>query len=339
MEQIIYPITIVGGGAAGVMALLRGVLNNDQCLFFPGTAKDRKRSRELWVSKVENMPGFHNYSHGIKEPNIETIKWIEKSEFASNLVRKKNRGVVKISKNSDGLFVLEDNKGETYLSQFVVLCTGVMDVQPVIGGTIDDIFPYANLQTIDYCIRCDGHHSLGKHTTILGHSEEAAWIACLLHERYAPPSITLMTHGKGPVLDESIKSLLDLYDIKIEVEEIAEIIGDEHLGLIQAYKLKSGKIIETDFGFISLGMIVYNELAKELGAELDNRGFVNTDKKGQSSISQLYVAGDLRAESKKQIYTAWDMAVDSMDDINKKMRMLKRDKLIAKRTHPKRNIS
>jgi thioredoxin reductase (NADPH) len=339
MDQTIYPIAIVGGGSAGVMALLRGVLNNDQCLFFPGTGKDRKKSRELWVAKVDNMPGYHSYSHGIKEPNLETLKWIEQSPLADNLIRKKNRGIKNITKTTEGLFLLEDNKGDTYLSEFVVLCTGVMDVQPLINGTIDDIFPYANLQSIDYCIRCDGHHALNKNTTIIGHEDSAGWIACLLHERYAPPSLTIMTHGKQPEFDESLLKLLELYNINIESETIVEIQGNEKEGLISGYKLQSGKVVETDFGFISLGMIVYNELAKGLGAELDERGFVITDNKGESSISKLYIAGDLRAEFKKQIYTAWDMAVDSMDSINRKIRMRDRDKLLAQRTHSKRQAS
>jgi len=339
MDQTIYPIAIIGGGSAGVMALLRGVLNNDKCLFFPGTGNDRKKSRELWVAKVDNIPGHHSYTHGIKDPNLETIKWIEQSQFADNFVRKKNRGVKSISKNSEGLFVLEDSKGEVYYSQFVVMCTGVMDVQPMINGTIDDIFPYANLQTIDYCVRCDGHHSLNKKTTIIGHTDEAAWIACLLHERYSPPSLTIMTHGEETSYDENLTRLLDLYDIKVETELITKILGDEKNGLISGFKLNDGRLIETDFGFISLGMIVYNELAKELGAELDDRGFVITDNKGETSINRLYVAGDLRAGLKKQIYTAWDMAVDTMDGINRKIRMEKRDELLAKRTHSKRVAS
>ena len=75
-------------------------------------------------------------------------------------------------------------------------------------------------------------------------------------------------------------------------------------------------------------MIVYNELALELGAKVDERGFVITDSKGLSSVENLYVAGDLRAYAKKQIYTAWDHAVDSADGINSKIRQEKRDELL-----------
>jgi thioredoxin reductase (NADPH) len=61
-----------------------------------------------------------------------------------------------------------------------------------------------------------------------------------------------------------------------------------------------------------------------VNANIDQRGFVTTDNKGKSSVEGLYVAGDLRANMKKQIYTAWDMAVDSADEINLLIRRKKR---------------
>ena len=43
MSEKIYPIAVIGGGAAGTMAILRAVLNNDECLFFPGSPKKQKK--------------------------------------------------------------------------------------------------------------------------------------------------------------------------------------------------------------------------------------------------------------------------------------------------------
>lgn len=56
MSEKIYPVAVIGGGSAGVMAALRCVLNNDEVLFFPGAPKDKKKSRAMWVRKIENMP-------------------------------------------------------------------------------------------------------------------------------------------------------------------------------------------------------------------------------------------------------------------------------------------
>ena len=70
MSDNVHPVAVIGGGSAGVMAVLRCVLNNDPCLFFPGSPKDRKRSRALWVRKIENMPAHFNYERGIDQPDV-----------------------------------------------------------------------------------------------------------------------------------------------------------------------------------------------------------------------------------------------------------------------------
>ena len=111
-DETIYPIAVIGGGAAGTMAALRGVLNNDVVLLFPGSPKDKKKSRGFWVAKVENMPGYHGYKKGIENPNRETFKWIqEESDYSERLHLQKNRGIVSIKKEGD-LFVLTDNKDD-----------------------------------------------------------------------------------------------------------------------------------------------------------------------------------------------------------------------------------
>jgi thioredoxin reductase (NADPH) len=315
MEKI-YPVCVIGGGAAGTMAVIRAVLNNDETLFFPGTAKHKKKSRAFWVSKVENMPAHLDYKKGIEEPNKLSLEWLNQSDFKEKLHWKKNQGVEKISKNSEGVFEITATDGQVYLSQYVVLCTGVMDVQPLINNSIQPILPYANVQLADYCLRCDGHHVLHKKVGVIGHDSSAMWVAIMLRERYDTQCMVVFTNGKNAQFDEETTKLQKLY-------------GNAKLNSLTHLKLETENYIEVEYIFISLGMIVYNELAKSLGAELDSRGFVVTDNKGKTSIAGLYVAGDLRANAKKQIYTAWDHAVDSCDDINVLLRREKRLKLLG----------
>lgn len=319
----IYDVAVIGGGSAGTMAALRVVLNNDECLFFPGTPKDKRKSRAFWVTKVENMPGHLGYKKGIEEPNKESLDWLTQGPFASKFHWMKNRGIINIQKNDNDLFILTDNKNEMYKARFVILCTGVMDIQPVIQGSIEPIFPYANIQLADYCLRCDGHHVLNKKIAIIGHTTSAAWVGIMLHERYQCPLVTIITNGEEPQFDQETKELMERYNFGLVTGPITNIVGEPKKQQMEAIVCGNQKI-PAEFCFIALGMIVYNDLAKQLGAELDTRGFVTTDSKGKSSVSGLYVAGDLRANIKKQIYTAWDTAVDSADEINAQIRRKKR---------------
>jgi thioredoxin reductase (NADPH) len=318
----IYDVAVIGGGSAGVMATLRTVLNNDECLFFPGTAADKKRSRAFWVTAVENMPAHLNYKKGIEEPNKQSLDWLANGPFASRLHWQKNRGVVKISR-ADNLFTIIDNKDVVYQARYVILCTGVMDIQPNINDSIEPIFQYANVQLADYCLRCDGHHVLGKKVAIIGHTTAAAWVGLMLYERYQTSSMTILTNGETPQFDVETLGLIHRYGFKVVTEKIKSIHGEPKNRILDCFKTEN-HTVRADYAFIALGMIVYNELAKMLGAELDQRGFVTTDNKGKASVEGLYVAGDLRANLKKQIYTAWDSAVDSADEINLLIRRKKR---------------
>lgn len=305
------------------MAVLRAVLNNDECLFFPGSPKDKKKSRALWVKKVENIPAHFLYQRGIEEPNQETLEWIQKSPFAKNLILHKNTGVTSVRKEGE-LFRVFDSKGSSHLTRFIVLCTGVMDVQPEINGTIETVFDYANSQTIDYCLICDGHHVLNKKASVIGHGNGAAWVAIMLYERYRPERLSILTNGKQKEFQTDTQKLIEAYGIEVFEAPIVEVIGKERGKVLEAFKLQSGEIVTTDLSFVALGMIVYNGLAKELRADLDERGFVKADESGATSVPGLYVAGDLKAGTKKQIYTSWDTAVNAVNAINMKLRIFRR---------------
>ena len=272
------------------------------------------------------MPGYFNYKKGIVDPNKETVAWVNESPYADKLHLIKNQGVDAIKKE-DNIFHLTSTKGEVFKAKHVVLCTGVMDVQPEINGSIDPILPFANIQLADYCLRCDGHHVLGKKLSVIGHDSGAAWVGIMMKERYNCPEVILLSNGKEFDHSDEVKKLIQKYDFQLNSQPITEVLGDAKNKQLDGYQLADGTKIETEFTFISLGMIVYNELAKSLGADLDARGFVLTDKFGESTVENLFVAGDLRANAKKQVYTAWDHAVDSVDKINVRIRLEKRNSI------------
>ena len=328
MSEKVYSVCVIGGGSAGTMAALRTILNNDECLFFPGSPKDKKKSRALWVRKVENVPAHLGYKRGIEDPNLETLKWIQESAFKDNFHIQKNCGVVSIKKNEKDLFEIVDSKDRKYLVSFVILCTGVMDVQPHIQGTIETVFDYANAQTIDYCLICDGHHVLDKKTAIIGHDNSAAWAAIMLQERYHCPEMTILTNGKEPSFQQDTQKLINLYNIRVIPTPIKAIHGEEKGKILKGFELEDGAVIEAEMSFVSLGLIVYNELAKQMGAELDGRGFVIGNEGGLTSVPGLYVAGDLKANTRKQIYTAWDNAVSAATAINLIIRTKRRQKIL-----------
>ena len=326
-EEKIYDIAVIGAGAAGQMGALRGVLNNKDTVVFTGDPSTSKKSRATWVSKVVNMPFTFDVARPITTSTKDTFTWIkEESGFAEKFTQVK-AAISKLEKDkATGIFNLETPAGEKYQAKFVLLATGIMDIQPEIDGSIKPVLPYANNGHVDYCIRCDGHKSKDKITATIGHGSTAAFVAGLLHERYQPPEMKIFTNGEAPDFSEEAQALVDLYGIKVVREPIVSIKGDPKTNMegFQVMDLEAGegktKFEAVDIAFAMLGQIAYNELAKQVDADVNSRGNVICGAKGESSVAGLYVAGDLRDSGKYQIYTAWDQAVDSIDDMDSKLR-------------------
>lgn len=307
----VYPVAIIGSGAGGTMAAKRAALNNLETVLFTGAKKERKRSRGYWVRKVDNIPGLAGYKRTIVDLEKETL-----AEIANNLTVV-NNSVASIEKRN-GLFTLHDKSGKTYQARYVILATGMMDEQPHIKGSIKPVLSYANRQNIAYCLLCDGHKSHMKNTAVIGYSEEAAKSALVLAHRYQPAKLTLLTNGIPHTITAETVALLKAKQINIVEEPIHSLIGDKKE--LSGFVCKSGKTVEADIGFVSLGIRPNNELALELGAKVDAKGLVETDANGESSVSNLFIVGDLRAGSMKQIYTAWQHAVEVVQLVDRRIR-------------------
>lgn len=316
-KNTVYPIAIIGAGAGGTMAVKRSVLHNRQTILFTGAKKEIKNSRGNWVRKVENTPGLEKYTRTIVELRDETLINITKGPFSDKLFIVPE-SVMQIRKEGD-IFHLTDSAGDTYCVQYVVLATGMMDTQPIIQGSIKPILKYANKQHINYCILCDGHRALGKKTVVIGYQEDAAKGAILLWDRYKPEVVSIVTNGHEPEFTPETMSALQERNIQVFQEPIQSILGNEELKEFQGFQLESASV-EAEIGFVLLGIRPNNSLAISLGAEVDERGLVITDKDGQTSVENLFVVGDLRSGSLKQIYTAWQQAVEVVQVIDRKIR-------------------
>ena len=85
-----------------------------------------------------------------------------------------------------------------------------------------------------------------------------------MKERYNCPEVILLSNGKEFDHSDEVKELIQKYDFQLNSQPITEVLGDAKNKQLDGYKLSDGTQVETEFTFISLGMIIYNELAKSL---------------------------------------------------------------------------
>lgn len=325
MSETIYDMAVIGAGGAGTMAYLRGVLNGNRVAMFTGDADSKRKGRATWVMDVDNIPGMHDLARPITKTSSSTLKWVAAQEHLKDFGTVFKSKVVTITREDDVFVLAHESRKEssTLRARHIVLATGIMDVQPEIGGSIQPIFPFANRGEAIYCVRCDGHRTMGHTLGLIGRSDSAIHIGSMLMDRYGHENISVLTNGPGAEISDKAREVAKQYGIAIREETIAGVLGDNDTGL-QGFELEGGEKIEMERVIIALGIIAYSELLTSLDGEVDAVGKAKVDEHFESSVPNFFVTGDLVSGSKMQIYTAWNESVDAADEIDRRVRARKR---------------
>jgi thioredoxin reductase (NADPH) len=378
MDQDTFQIVVIGGGIGGGAAALRAAQHMIRAAWIRGDQTTAKASRAKYVYNVDNMIGVHGglvrrkalellegdahvaareilrraHFHIGTEDIAENVVERLHGEFAGNVTEIEEKAVS--ARREGDQFVIETDRGRTIRGQAVVLSTGVMDEQPSIkmttrsGKVVDDIrwiYPYANNESLLYCILCEGHLTRDTSTAVFGSSEAAAQVALLLHERYEI-RVALLTNGEPLNASEETRLLLSEYDIGAHSARVVEILDPEGVRKgkeLRGFRLEDGTVIDARFGMVVMGLHrVYNDLARQLGAELDARDaapemahVLVDDAHSETSVRGLFAIGDMSRRrgpgpSLKQIYTAQEYAVRAVNTIDWRLRRARRDAILAR---------
>jgi thioredoxin reductase (NADPH) len=367
-----HRVIVVGGGIGGSAAALRAAQHGLSVAWIRGDAGTARASRARYVFNVDNMIGLSgaivqrkvlellsapehaaareavartHFHVGIPEiVDDVTRRLIADFADVATLVDEKA-----VAARRDGAgFEVETDRGRTFGAGTVILSTGVMDRQPSVklttksGKVVDDIrwiYPWANNEALLYCILCEGHLVRGMPVAVLGASEAAAQVALLLHERYGV-AVTLLGNGEALQAKPETRRLLDAYGLPFREARIVEIVdggtGRRGEGL-RGFRLEDGGEVEARFGMVAMGLHrVYNDLARQLGAELDAadgpeevRHVLVDDATSETSVRGLFAVGDMSRHrggtpSLKQIYTAQEYAVRAIQAVDRRERAARR---------------
>lgn len=364
-------LIIIGGGVAGAATALRAAQYLLPSVWFLGDSGSRRASRSAYVLNIDNMIGVHpdivrgkavallEAKHpeaarelAAAEMHISTRDMVENvrrridAEFPGAVTVLEER-VDRLIRSDDGVFTAVTPTGGEFPAPSVVLATGVMDRQPVIhkerkGRSLSGIhwvFPYANHETLLYCIRCEGHLTLGRKAAIIGAGASAAEIALAIRERY-DCKVSLLTAGEEPAWGDRRQKLLDAMGVEVRHGKLVDIQGAGRGASLHAFVLEDGSRVEVELAFVAMGLHrVYNDLAVALGAELEasdlppERRHVLVDRRGETTVPGLFVVGDMAQRRDepimKQIYTAQEYAVRAVDTVDARRRSARRREILG----------
>lgn len=263
-------VIIIGAGPAGISAALylaRGNMN--PLIIYDGTGALEK------AEKIENY-------YGLSTP-------LSGSElFETGLSQAKALGVRTVEAQVLGLggfdtFEIKTTEG-IFESRSVILATGGKRKTPQIPGLKE-----FEGRGVSYCAVCDAFFYRGKDVAVLGNSDFA------LHEAEelsnTAGSVTIYTDGQKP--DFSRNPSMEVNTMKIQaIEGDKKVSGIRLKGEVEAADIESGAFREAEGVFVALGTAGSGELARQIGAELTEKGNIQVNSSMETTVPGLFAAGD-----------------------------------------------
>lgn len=286
---MIYDTIIIGAGPAGLTAAIYLKRANKSVLVLE---KETFGGQITHSPKVENFPGFISVS-GV--------------EFADKLVEQamaqgadidldEAKGIVK---NGD-IFTVKGERTD-YNAKTVIIATG--SKHRTLGLDGEEKFTG---EGISYCAVCDGAFYKDMDIAVIGGGNSALQEAILLSK--TSKSVTVIQNlpfltGESKLI-EQIEGTDNISVIFSSV--VTKILGvDKFRGItIKNEETAEETDLEFDGIFVAIGQQPENESFKDAVA-LDERGYITADESCvPESESGIFVAGDCRTKSVRQIATA-----------------------------------
>jgi thioredoxin reductase (NADPH) len=286
-----YDLIIVGAGPAGLAAAIYAARARLKTLVLDESVVG---GQVKTTHKVSNYPGF---PEDIKGSDLAKAFALQAERFGATV-----RRAIEITKHdlSGAMKSIELDEEETVEAPAVIIATGAKPRDLGVPG--ESKFKGRG---ISYCATCDGAYFEGKDIHVIGGGNSAVEESLFLTQ--FARSVTII-HQLDHFQAEAATTEEALHNPKIKViwdSEPRAFVGEGGLAAlaIENVKTKVKTELPTDGVFVFIGYVPRTDLIKGV-VSLNKWGYVETGEDMSTSIPGLYVAGDIRAKSFRQITTA-----------------------------------
>ncbi len=273
-----YDVIIVGGGPAGLTASIYTARAKLKTLVIE---KQSLGGQIVLSDIIENYPGF-------PEP-INPTQLIEKMQKqAENFgVQFEFDEITSIEKKDDG-FVLKSDWDE-FFARGIIISVGSVAKKTGVSGEEKFIG-----KGISFCATCDGPFFKGKDIVVIGAGNSGIQEGLFLLNYVKSIKFIefLPKINAEKILQERIMKK-DNVEFYLNTQ-LLEIIGDEKIEGVKVKNRETGeeKIIPTEGVFIYIGYKPNTEFLKGF-IDLDERGYILTNDKYETSVKRVFAAGDV----------------------------------------------
>ncbi len=284
-----YDIIIVGAGPAGMTAALYALRADKKVLLIE---KENFGGQITYSPKVENYPGFMQISgNEFAEQLLSQV-----TEHGADIELCEVTGITE----NNGKKIVHTDSGD-FDSNAVIIATGAKHRHLGVEGEEELIG-----EGISFCAVCDGAFYAEKTVGIVGGGNSALVEAMMLAE--TAKELIIIQNLSFLTGESKMISALEARDnVKIIYDTV--VVGFETEGTtLKAVKLKNDKTGEeyslpVDGLFVAIGHAPENGAFADITA-LDKYGYIVADESCLTDTAGIFVAGDCRTKSVRQITTA-----------------------------------
>lgn len=288
-----YDVVIVGGGPTGLTAAIYGARENLKVLIVEKSAPGGQAGV---TERLDNYPGFPDGVAGY--------------ELADRMRRQAERYGVEILQavsvtgvaRRDGGLVVTTSTSDEYQARAVLLATGSVYRRTGAEGEADLIGA-----GIHFCATCDGPFYRGADEVVVIGGGNSGLEEGLFLTQFAD-------HVTVVEFSEALAASRLLQD-KVRAHEKMDVVTNTK---VERFVGENGKLTSVDLfdktngevrshaakgAFVFVGLEPNTAFVRDV-VDLDERGFITSDEQFHTSLEGVFVAGDVRRGSTKQLASA-----------------------------------
>jgi len=285
-EEIEAELVIIGGGPAGLTAGIYGARSGLNTVII---------ERDTLGGQVANTPTVENFP-GLTQIGGKALVDLMVTHALQYVKIFPGEEVMKIS---PGEPITVTTNRRRFLSKTVLLATGAAHRRLNVPGENS-----LSGRGVSYCTTCDGPLFKGKKVIMAGGGDSAVTEA--LHLNNIGVDVTIVHRKDKLRAQDHLLKNLSINQIPVMYNtEIKQIRGKGKVEEVELFDNVNNetKTMDADGVFVAIGYIPSVELAKDIGAEITDDGYIKHDSRHRTNIMGIYSAGDVEG-GYKQIVTA-----------------------------------
>ncbi len=286
---MVEEVVIIGSGPAGLAAAIYAGRSQLTPRVITGTALGGQAAT---TSEVDNYPGFPK---GIGGAELTRLMQQQAERFGA---RVEIDEVVEVDLGQHPFAI--KTYGGAYKTKSLIVATGVSP--RLLGVPGEGKFKGRG---VSYCATCDGFFYKGKSVVVVGGGDAAVEEAIFL-TRFAAK--VYLVHRRNRLRAQKVVQQRAFENDKIEIvwdSVVTEVLGEDQVTGVRLKNVKTEaqSVLAVDGMFTYVGNIPNTKLF-EGQLELDERGYIVTDRRMHTSVRGVLAAGDVQERVLRQIATA-----------------------------------